>query len=318
MKVEASLTRPGGVYLAGESVSVEVVVTGEEGGGRLAWCSVQLHCQEQRNLFRVKAEESGDGRTETDRGDTSFAPAKGEGGSSVFASRPSILFCDLELPPGQRRVFHHSETLPADDLPPSFRGHAVKYLYKMTVGLQDLHRPVRLLRLPLRVLVLSGLSHVCLDDASSQPRQPIPTLSPPPPPRFSTSPHRSSTTSLPYSNTQLYNVTTSRGKRRSAHRPSQLLQARRRRHRDSWTSPRQPSPVLSSVHRCEMVEEVAEEVTRSTRPARPLLTCRRQAASAHCLSTSPGSNSASPSPPLPLPPSSPAFCTSDGACTSSS
>jgi len=46
--------------------------------------------------------------------------------------------------------------LPMDG-PPSFRGQAVKYAYKLTVGTQRVNAPIRLLRVPIRVLVLQGI-----------------------------------------------------------------------------------------------------------------------------------------------------------------
>ena len=51
-------------------------------------------------------------------------------------------------------LFHivfYDEILPGD-LPPSFRGQAVKYSYKLKIGLQRLGAPVKMLHLPLRVM----------------------------------------------------------------------------------------------------------------------------------------------------------------------
>lgn len=59
-------------------------------------------------------------------------------------------------------AFHHttfsdsySELVPVDG-PPSFRGQAVKYVYKLTIGCQRVNSPIKLLRVPFRVLVLQG------------------------------------------------------------------------------------------------------------------------------------------------------------------
>jgi hypothetical protein len=49
----------------------------------------------------------------------------------------------------------YSEMLPSE-APPSYRGQAVKYSYKITVGMQRVNCPIKLLRLPLRVLVING------------------------------------------------------------------------------------------------------------------------------------------------------------------
>jgi len=51
----------------------------------------------------------------------------------------------------------YSETLP-NDAPPSYKGHLVKYAYKITVGMQRLNSPIKLLRVPIRVVVIHGNS----------------------------------------------------------------------------------------------------------------------------------------------------------------
>jgi hypothetical protein len=50
----------------------------------------------------------------------------------------------------------YSEVLPSE-APPSYRGQAVKYSYKITIGMQRVNCPIKLLRVPLRVLVVNGL-----------------------------------------------------------------------------------------------------------------------------------------------------------------
>lgn len=49
----------------------------------------------------------------------------------------------------------YKETIPKE-APPSYRGQAVKYSYKITIGAQRIGCPIKLLRVPLRVLVLYG------------------------------------------------------------------------------------------------------------------------------------------------------------------
>ncbi|MCL4121915.1 UNVERIFIED_CONTAM: hypothetical protein GTU68_040351 [Idotea baltica] len=88
---------------------------------------------------------------------TSFAPWRGERGHVVLATKPKILFCDLQLMPGQSRSFIYRENLPVD-APPSYRGKLVKYAYKVTLGTQKLGSPINLLRLPIRVIVLQGVA----------------------------------------------------------------------------------------------------------------------------------------------------------------
>ena len=70
----------------------------------------------------------------------------------VLSTPAKILVCDLTLHPGQAATFPFTETLPAS-APPTYRGAAVKYSYKLTVGSQRLDsRTVSLLKVPIRVL----------------------------------------------------------------------------------------------------------------------------------------------------------------------
>lgn len=108
----------------------------------------------------------------------------GERGQCVLDTPPKILFCDLRLDPGESKTctclyvwfFYfrkykciaiygaslychfsdsYSEIVPGDG-PPSFRGQSVKYVYKLTIGCQRVNSPIKLLRVPFRVLVLQG------------------------------------------------------------------------------------------------------------------------------------------------------------------
>lgn len=49
----------------------------------------------------------------------------------------------------------YRETIPSD-APPSYKGQAVKYSYKITIGTQRVNTVIKLLRVPFRVLSLSG------------------------------------------------------------------------------------------------------------------------------------------------------------------
>lgn len=61
----------------------------------------------------------------------------------------------------------YCETLPVDG-PPSFRGQSVKYVYKLTIGCQRVSSPIKLLRVPFRVLVLHGKATHCPPCMESQ------------------------------------------------------------------------------------------------------------------------------------------------------
>ena len=54
----------------------------------------------------------------------------------------------------------YREALPFD-LIPSYRGAAVKYSYKITVGAQRFGSRTKLMRVPFRVLVVPGKDPVC-------------------------------------------------------------------------------------------------------------------------------------------------------------
>lgn len=51
------------------------------------------------------------------------------------------------------------DVIPAD-APPSYRGQAIKYSYKLIIGAQMLEHPTKLLRIPFRVLVLHGKLYI--------------------------------------------------------------------------------------------------------------------------------------------------------------
>jgi len=126
----------------------------------LAWASAQIICTCSVNEGKVALPRSSyavNAPVVTYSQDTSFAPTKGEQGYVVVSTKPKILFCDIRLSPGESKCVLYRETLPME-APPSFRGQAVKYSYKITIGTQRVHSPIKLLKLPIRVLVLQGLS----------------------------------------------------------------------------------------------------------------------------------------------------------------
>lgn len=68
-------------------------------------------------------------------------------------------------------VVIYRECLPSDG-PPSYRGQLVKYSYKITIGTQKVNSPIKLLRVPLRVLPISTLGltdmNVLCNDTSEE------------------------------------------------------------------------------------------------------------------------------------------------------
>ncbi|KAK6188826.1 hypothetical protein SNE40_004924 [Patella caerulea] len=173
VEVLANLSR-GPVFLAGETIHCDISFhhpgppsnTGRTESPRennrvtLAWASVQIICQctvsESRVLLpRGPLPSTAD--VSSTGCDTSFVPNKGERGSTVLSTKPKILFCDLTLTAGQTKSFKFEDAIPTDS-PPSYRGQAVKYSYKIIIGTQRFQQPTKLLRIPFRVLVLYGLN----------------------------------------------------------------------------------------------------------------------------------------------------------------
>ena len=86
---------------------------------------------------------------------TSFQPTAGEAGLPVLSTPSKILFCDLCLGPGESRTYSYTETIP-HTASPTYRGTAVKYSYKLTIGTQKLNCQTSMLRVPIRVLSIAG------------------------------------------------------------------------------------------------------------------------------------------------------------------
>lgn len=165
IEVSASLLR-GAVYLAGETVQCQItfcnISENPSDVDCLAWSSVQIICQCAVSESRVHLPKSQQLSTEevsTTACDTSFVPNKGERGMTVLSTKPRILFCDLKLGAGESKSYMYEDVIPADS-PPSYKGQAVKYSYKITIGAQKLNHPTRLIRIPFRVMVLYGLNDI--------------------------------------------------------------------------------------------------------------------------------------------------------------
>ncbi|XDA72115.1 hypothetical protein R6Z07F_002400 [Ovis aries] len=166
IEVVAELSR-GPVFLAGEALECVVTVTNplpptatSASSEALAWASAQIHCQFHASESRVALPPPDSSQPEVQpESQTVFLPHRGERGQCILSTPPKILFCDLRLDPGESKSYSYSEVLPVEG-PPSFRGQSVKYVYKLTIGCQRVNSPITLLRVPLRVLVLTGLQDV--------------------------------------------------------------------------------------------------------------------------------------------------------------
>ncbi|XP_059612847.1 RAB6A-GEF complex partner protein 2 [Phlebotomus argentipes] len=110
----------------------------------LAWATAQIHCY-CNSVFQERSNQ--DSLTN----DTSLTAATQGQGDIVMATSPKILFCDLRLAPGETKSYLYRESLPMS-CPPTYKGTAIKYYYKITIATQRLGSKVQALRVPIRVL----------------------------------------------------------------------------------------------------------------------------------------------------------------------
>lgn len=195
IEVQAKLLRDV-VYVAGDSVECLVTFTNKQHDANcnepngnsikrmpenIAWASAQIHCHCSVDESKVRFPKSpSQEQMATGSKDTSFIPCRGEGekGYVVFSSKPKILFCDLRLLPGESKSFMYKEVIPSS-VPPSYKGQAVRYAYKVTIGAQRVNALTRLLRIPIKVFVIEGLMEALKERlAKAAPSNPfLPTAS---------------------------------------------------------------------------------------------------------------------------------------------
>ncbi|XP_068155514.1 RAB6A-GEF complex partner protein 2 [Drosophila tropicalis] len=115
----------------------------------LAWASAQLHCYRKTSYAISSADKTSElteliGRTALDA--VTQAP-----GEVIVATKPKILFCDLKLQPGETKMYYFNEFVPREG-PPTYRGHDIRYFYKITIATQRVKSKVQTLTVPIRVL----------------------------------------------------------------------------------------------------------------------------------------------------------------------
>ncbi|KFO90079.1 Retrograde Golgi transport protein RGP1, partial [Buceros rhinoceros silvestris] len=149
IEVLAKLGR-GPVFLAGEVLECVITFTNPLSASSTSasrycsLCCAQIHCQFHASENRVALPPSDGSKHDVQaENETVFVPNRGE----CYSCSPGE---------GWREHNSYCETLPIDG-PPSFRGQSVKYVYKLTIGCQRVNSPIKLLRVPFRVLVLHGL-----------------------------------------------------------------------------------------------------------------------------------------------------------------
>lgn len=182
IEVAACLPR-GPVFLAGETLHCDIIFTNISRDNDLeadtvAWSSVQIICQCTVSESRVQLPKTQLMSTEEASStgcETSFVPNKGERGLTVMCTKPRILFCDLKLQPGESKSYAFEDAIPTD-APPSFRGQAVKYSYKVIIGTQRPGATTKLLRIPFRVMVMPGMNDISVYNETEEIRPSNPFL----------------------------------------------------------------------------------------------------------------------------------------------
>ncbi|EDV44336.1 uncharacterized protein Dana_GF18927 [Drosophila ananassae] len=168
IEIKAKLLRAdSAIYATGERVECLIEFTHKvfqeepAGGGtrsrnandasqeNLAWASAQLHCYRKTSYSNPSADRTAEltemiGRTALDA--VTQAP-----GEVIVATKPKILFCDLRLQPGETKMYFFNEFVPRDG-PPTYRGHDIRYFYKITIATQRVKSKVQTLTVPIRVL----------------------------------------------------------------------------------------------------------------------------------------------------------------------
>ncbi|CAK8693982.1 unnamed protein product [Clavelina lepadiformis] len=170
IEVTAKLSR-GSVFLAGETLQCFLkftnISTTTEQSETIAWASAQVHCFCSVNDARVVLPPSIAAnklqKSNATSHVTSLVPQGDEQGHCVLQTPVKILFCALELAPGQSKIFHYTEVIPSDGAP-TYKGPSCKYSYKLTVGTQRVGTTIKLLRIPFRVLVVYGLTEYQLNE----------------------------------------------------------------------------------------------------------------------------------------------------------
>jgi hypothetical protein len=139
IEIVASVDRENAIFLTGETAYVVVTLRNTvQIGNSLAWGCVQLHCDQI--LGKEEKQKPSDSVTALPHGKT-----------ALYSSKPMIIFCDIKLNSGEVLEYSGSFEIPTN-LPPSFKGSFVKYSWYITVAVQHVDAPFKLLQLPLRVL----------------------------------------------------------------------------------------------------------------------------------------------------------------------
>ncbi|KAF5280424.1 hypothetical protein FQR65_LT03233, partial [Abscondita terminalis] len=166
IEISAKLLK-GYIYLIGEVVeccitfhhlpspSHKISQSNDDVFESLAWASAQINCQCSTNVKLNKNEDTLKKEQFFNLNDTALPLCTQDNGQLELSTKPKILFCDLRLLPGQSKTYIYKEKIPSDS-PPSYRGQLVKYSYKLIIGTQRVNSPIKLLKIPLRILPVAA------------------------------------------------------------------------------------------------------------------------------------------------------------------
>ncbi|XP_055902664.1 RAB6A-GEF complex partner protein 2 [Eupeodes corollae] len=157
IEITAKLIRAdSAIYAAGEKVEclIEFTNRNEENANQtfndhsenLAWASVQIHCYRKTTFCANSVSDL----TEM-IGKTALDAVTQTPGEIIVATKPKILFCDLKLRPAETKIYFFNDFVPREG-PPTYRGHDIKYFYKITIATQRVKSKVQTLTVPIRVL----------------------------------------------------------------------------------------------------------------------------------------------------------------------
>ncbi|KAK0416052.1 hypothetical protein QR680_012267 [Steinernema hermaphroditum] len=152
--VVAKLERNVHIFMNGETVKATIELRNNDTKhcDTLAWGCVQLHCERVITQAGRKAAAHRKLSSTADGGNGKNQTAMSQSADTVFSSRPTIIFCDFQLNPGETQSFECSQEIPLSSIPPSYKGRFVKYLYKMTFAVQHLRSPIKLINIPIKVI----------------------------------------------------------------------------------------------------------------------------------------------------------------------
>lgn len=153
IEVKAKFVRAdSAIYASGERVEclIQFALHGNDSREEnLAWASAQLHCYRKTN-YNITSSDKVNELTEL-VGKTALDVGAQANGDILIATKPKILFCDLKLLPSEMKTYFFNEMLPRNG-PPTYRGHDIKYFYRITIATQRVKSKVLMLSVPIRVL----------------------------------------------------------------------------------------------------------------------------------------------------------------------